>query len=139
MLDLAPGSWHVTVELQPKALGRTVLLGADLTVSGDYRPEPLGGPVDQVETAGLTVTRTGTVTTDPNSRTELTVSQGGQPDTDLQPGHGDLGHALPVRPGDLASAHLHAVETVATGPGLTFDGGPPEPGTYRLFVEFFRK
>lgn len=138
VLDLTPGPWHVTVELQPEALGRTVLLGADLTVSGDYRAQPLGTPVDQVETAGLTVTRTGTVTTDPGSRTELTVSRAGQPVTDLQPGHGDLGHALLVRPGDLASAHLHAVETTATGPRLAFDGGPPEPGSYRLFVEFFR-
>ena len=48
LLSLTPGPWRVVVELQPKALGRPILLGVDLTVRGDYRPEPLPPVIDTV-------------------------------------------------------------------------------------------
>ena len=46
LLNLTPGPWQVVVELQPTALGRAITLGVDLTVRGDYRPEPLPPTAD---------------------------------------------------------------------------------------------
>ncbi|HEY5821435.1 MAG TPA: hypothetical protein VIT20_05640 [Propionibacteriaceae bacterium] len=138
VLNLTPGPWHVTVEFQPQALGRQVILATDFTVSGDYRPSPQAAPSDRVEVDGLTVTKTGSLTTRADSQTRLEVSADGRPVTDIQPAHGGLAHAIVFRPSDLGFLHLHADETTGTGPDLAFAGGPPEPGTYQLFVEFFR-
>jgi hypothetical protein len=78
------------------------------------------------------------LTTGPGSRSTFTVTDAGQPVTDLQPAHGALGHAVIFRPSDLGYRHLHAVPTSDSGPRLEFEGGVPERGTYRVFVEFYR-
>jgi hypothetical protein len=138
VLNLSPGPWHVIVELAPRALGREIDLAVDFTVRGDYRPEPSPAPADEVNLDGLTVRRGGTLTTRPESRSTFTVTDGGEPVTDLQPVHGSLGHAVIIRPADLGYRHLHTVPTTSSGPVLTFEGGVPEPGVYRVFVEFYR-
>ena len=43
-----------------------------------------------------------------------------------------------IRPSDLGYRHLHAVPTSESGPRLEFEGGVPERGSYRVFVEFYR-
>jgi hypothetical protein len=138
VLNLTPGPWHVTVEFQPAELGRTVALATELTVAGDYAPAPLAAPTDRVDVDGLTVSLTGALRAGEDSLTTVRVSRRGQPVTDIQPDHGGLAHAVLVRPGDLGYLHLHAIATTGGGPELRFSGGPPGPGTYRLFVEFFR-
>jgi hypothetical protein len=138
VLNLTPGPWHVIVSLQPTALRRQIALAVDFTVSGTYRPQTLPAPVDQVDVAGLTVARSGTLSTSPDAETTVTVTDSGRPVTDLQPAHNAPGHAVLIRASDLGYLHLHAAATTGTGPRLEFTGGVPTAGTYRMFVEFYR-
>lgn len=138
VLNLTPGPWQLIVELQPRALGREITLATGFNVSGDYRAEPLPAPADEQLIDGLTVRRSGTLTTGLASRSAFTVTEAGQPVTDLQPAHNALGHAVIIRPSDLGYRHLHALSTSGSGPRLDFEGGVPERGTYRVFVEFYR-
>ena len=62
LLNLTPGPWQVVVELQPTALGRPITLGVDLTVRGDYRPEPLPPTADTISVNGLDARRSGALT-----------------------------------------------------------------------------
>lgn len=139
VLNLSPGPWHVVVEFQPTQLGRNVIVSTDFTVSGDYRPQPPPPVSDQVDVSGLTVALSRGVRANPDGVTTVRVTQRGQPVTDIEPAHGGLAHAVVVRPTDLGYLHLHSVATPDTGPLLRFMGSPPTPGTYRLFVEFFRQ
>jgi hypothetical protein len=137
ILNLTPGPWHVILHFESKALGREIALATDFTTSGDYRPEPLPPAADQVQIKDLTVTRTGDLSTSPDSSTAITVTDHGQPVTDLQPAHGEMGHGVLIRPADLGYLHMHSNST-GTGPRLDFLGAVSERSTYRLFVEFYR-
>ena len=138
VLNLTPGPWHVIVELQPAALGRRISLATDFTVRGDYRAEPLPAAADQTVADGLTVRRSGGLTTRAGARSVFTVTERGQPVTDLQQVHDALGHAVIIRPDDLGYRQFHAVRSTGSGPELEFEGGVPTRGTYRVFVEFYR-
>jgi hypothetical protein len=148
LLNLTPGPWRVIVHFQSKALNREIALATDLTVSGDYRPEPLppaadqdqakGLTVDQDLAKGLTVTLSGDLSTSADSSSAVTVTTEGQPVTDLQPAHGTLGHAVVIRPSDLGYLHMHSTGQ-GSGPRLDFQGAVPDNGDYRLFVDFYRK
>jgi hypothetical protein len=137
LLDLTPGPWHVIIHFDSKALGREIALATDFMVSGGYRPEPLPPAADEVQVKGLTIMRTGALTTSANSSSGVIVSDHGRPATDLQPAHGEIGHAVAIRPADLGYLHLHST-TQGTGPQLDFLGSVPDMGSYRLFVEFYR-
>jgi hypothetical protein len=137
LLDLTPGPWHVIIHFQSKTLGREIALATDFLVSGTYRPEPLPPAADQVQVNGLTVARTGELTTGADSGSGVLVSDDGQPVTDLQPAHGEMGHTIAIRPADLGYLHLHSTSS-GTGPRLDFLGSVPDTGSYRLFVEFHR-
>ena len=138
LLNLTPGPWRVVVELQPTALGRPITLGVDLTVRGDYRPEPPPPATDAVTVNGLEIRRSGAPTTRAGAQIAVTVTDRDDPVTDLQLLHGAPAHAVIIRPGDLALAHRHAAPDGGSGPRLEFAGGVPERGTYALFVEFYR-
>jgi hypothetical protein len=120
------------------AEGRPILLGVDLTVRGDHQPQTLPPPVDTAPANGLEARRTGALSTRSSAEIAVTVSEGNEPVTDLQPSHGESGHAVVVRPGDLAMSHRHALPDSGSGPRLEFPGAVPEPGTYAVFVEFYR-
>jgi antitoxin (DNA-binding transcriptional repressor) of toxin-antitoxin stability system len=137
ILNLTPGPWHVIVHFQSKALGREIALATDFTVSGEYRPKPLPPTADQVQIRGLTVTRTGELSTSADSSSAITVTDRGQPVADLQPAHGERGHSVLIRPADLGYLHMHSNST-GTGPRLDFLGAAPDRGSYRLFVEIYR-
>jgi hypothetical protein len=137
LLDLTPGPWHVIIHFQSKTLGREIALATDFMVTGSYRPEPLPPAADQVEVKGLTVTRTGELTTSANSSSGVLVSDDGQPVTDLQPAHGEMGHSVAIRPADLGYLHLHSASQ-GSGPRLDFLGSVPDRGSYRVFVDFYR-
>ncbi len=139
VINLSPGPWHVVVEFRPTQLGRTVILSTDFTVSGHYRAQSLPPVTDRVDVSGLTAALTRGVRVDPNGVTTIRVTQHEQPVTDIDPAHVGLAHAVVIRPTDLGYLHLHAVPSPDTGPMLRFTGSPPTPGTYRLFVEFFRQ
>jgi hypothetical protein len=139
-LNLTSGPWRLIAEFQPTALGRTIVLSADLMISGNYRPEPLPAPSDRVKVDGFMATLAKPPSAVTNSESMITLTRGGRPVTDLAQLHGSLGHAVIIRPGDLGYLHLHAnpVAKSYRGPDLTFSGGVPEPGTYRIFAEFSR-
>ena len=137
ILNLTPGPWHVIIHFESKALGREIALATDFTTSGTYRPEPLPPAGDQVQINDLTVTRTGDLSTSADSSTAITVTDHGQPVTDLQPAHGALGHSVLIRPADLGYLHMHSNST-GTGPRMDFLGAVSDRGSYRLFVEFYR-
>ena len=138
VLNLAPGPWRLIAEFRPAGLGQTVALGADLTISGDYRPRPLPEVSKRDRVDGYLATLTEPVTTFSNGLTVVTLSRKGRPVTDLTAAHGSLGHGVLIRPGDLGYWHLHAdpVDETYRGPDISFTGGVPEPGTYRMFTEF---
>lgn len=140
VLNLTPGPWRLIAEFQPTALGRTVVLGTDLTTSGDYQPQTLPSASDRAEVDGFVATMSRPPTTAANSSMVITITSDGQPVTDLTSHHGSLGHAVILRPTDLGYLHPHADPVAETyrGPDLAFTGGVPEPGTYRIFVEFNR-
>jgi hypothetical protein len=138
LLTLTPGPWRVVVELQPQALNRPITLGVDLTVRGDYRPEPAPPPAASVAVDGLQARVSGGLSTRVGAQFGVRVSAGNEPVTDLQPTHGAPGHAVVVRPADLAMSHRHALADSGSGPRLEFAGEVPERGTYVVFVEFYR-
>lgn len=137
LLDLTPGPWHVIIYFRSQALDREITLSSDFMVSGEYLPEPLPPAAKQVEARGLTVTLDAGLTTRADSSTAVTVTDNGQPVTDLQPAHGALGHAVVIRPADLGYLHLHSTSQ-GSGPRLDFAGSVPDEGSYRVFVEFYR-
>jgi hypothetical protein len=140
VLNLTPGPWRLIAEFRPAALGRVVVLGADLTISGDYRPRPLPEVNDRISVEGYVATLSQPLTTGSSAQTVITVSEKGRPVTDLTPAHGSLGHGVIIRPADLGYWHLHAapVDEAYRGPDITFTGGAPQRGTYRMFTEFTR-
>jgi hypothetical protein len=140
-LNLTPGSWRIIVDFEPTAaLGREIVLGTELQVSGDFRAEQLAAPTDRVAVDGFVATLSGGLSTYGDRELSVDVSRDGKPVTDLVLAHGTLGHAVLIRPGDLGYLHLHANPVVATdrGPRITFSGPIPEPGSFVIFVEFSR-
>ena len=140
-LDLPEaGAYRVFTDIAPRALGRTITLGADLAIAGHYAPQP-------VPAVGRTATVDGyEVTVDGDLRTEgdlltLTVRKDGVPVTDLQPYLAAFGHLVILRAGDLAYVHVHpngepGDGVTPAGPEITFHTAVPGPGTYRLFLDF---
>ncbi|MEV0062910.1 hypothetical protein [Nocardia sp. NPDC050718] len=140
-LDLPEaGAYRVFTDIAPRALGRTITLGADLAIAGHYAPQP-------VPAVGRTATVDGyEVTVDGELRAEgdlltLTVRKDGAPVTDLQPYLAAFGHLVILRAGDLAYVHVHpngepGDGVTPAGPEITFHTAVPGPGTYRLFLDF---
>lgn len=115
-------------------------LGADVSVSGDYRTTPLPAPARVAEVGGYRVELTGDLTTSASMLT-LPVSKGGVPVADLQPYLGAYGHLVALRQGDLAYLHVHPQGEpgdgkTPAGPGIGFHAQAPSPGNYRLYLDF---
>jgi hypothetical protein len=141
-LNLTPGSWRLVVDFRPTAaLGREIVLGTELRVSGNYRASQLAAPADRVAVDGFVATLSGGLSTYGDRELSVDVTaRDGQPVTDLVLAHGTLGHAVLIRPGDLGYLHLHANPVVVSdrGPRITFSSPVPEPGSFVVFVEFSR-
>ncbi len=140
-LDLTPGNWRVVADATPSALGEGLVLGADLSVPGDFAPRELPPPAATAEVDGYTVVLTGHLTAGRESELTLSVSRDGAPVTDLQPYLGAYGHLVVLRAGDLAYVHVHPVEPgagaePAPGPHVVFATTPPAAGPHRLFLDF---
>jgi hypothetical protein len=137
----AAGSYRVFADFQPKALDRTLTLGADLSVPGDFTPTPLPAPTaTTTTTGGYDVTLAGTPVAGRESDLVFSVSRSGQPVTALQPYLGAYGHLVSLRTGDLAFLHTHPTghveEDRTGGPDIAFGTTFPTAGTYRLFLDF---
>lgn len=130
------GDWRVFADFLPDGRDRQVILGIDVPVAGDYRPQPLPEPASRASVGGYTVTAEGSLTAGHTSPLVLTVSRDGVPVTDLQPYLGAFGHLVALRAGDLAYLHVHPQGTTSAGPAITFDVEVPTAGAYRLFLDF---
>ncbi|MFF3311401.1 hypothetical protein [Streptomyces sp. NPDC002952] len=138
----AAGSYRVFADFTPAAEGAANLtLGADLAVSGTYKPAEPPKPSRTASVDGYTVTLNGEPRPGTPGRLRLSVSKDGRPVTDLQPYLGAYGHLVALRSGDLAYLHVHphgepGDGTTKPGPDVTFTATAPSAGTYRLFLDF---
>ncbi|MDQ0987640.1 hypothetical protein [Streptomyces sp. V2I9] len=150
----ADGTWSAPVEL-PEAGGYRVFadftpdagnaegvtLGADLSVAGDARPEPLPAADRTVTVDGYEVTLAGALRPGAAGELRLEVEKDGRPVTDLQPYLGAYGHLVALRAGDLAYLHVHpngepGDGRTTPGPEVSFTATAPSKGAYRLFLDF---
>ncbi len=130
------GDWRIFADFLPQGRDRQVILGVDVPVPGDYRPQPMPEPATTAAAAGYTVRVDGHLVAGHVSRLTLTVSHDDTPVTDLQPYLGAYGHLVALRAGDLGYLHVHPQETTTAGPAITFDVEVPTAGAYRLFLNF---
>ncbi len=139
-LDLTPGTWRLFTDF--KAAGAEALtLGADLAVTGTYRPSP---PAPDSRTAAVgdyEVTLDGDLTAGSDAKLTLSITKDGEPVTDLQPYLAAYGHLVALRGGDLAYLHVHpdgtpGDGTTEPGPDVVFYAAVPSAGTYHLYLDF---
>jgi len=143
-IDLTAGDWRVFADFVPAAgaaIGKRMVLGADLAVAGDYRPAPLPAASTTAKVDGYSVTLAGQLVAAQESELRLSVARGGQPVTDLQPYLAAYGHLVALRDGDLAYPHVHPAGApgdgaTQPGPDITFFATAPSAGVYRLFLDF---
>lgn len=139
-LDLSPGPWRLFADVKP-AGADDLTLGTDVSVIGDYHPQPLPAPSKTTTVDDYTVTLTGDLSAGSSSKLTLSVSRAGAPVTDLQPYLSAYGHLVVLRSDDLAYLHVHPDGTprdgvTKPGPGVTFYATTPSTGTYRMFLDF---
>ncbi|WP_433715992.1 hypothetical protein ACQP2U_19680 [Nocardia sp. CA-084685] len=135
------GAYRVFTDIAPRALGKTITLGADLAVAGAYEPRPVPAAARTATVDGYEVTLAGDLVPGDGRLLTLTVHKNGEPVTDLQPYLAAYGHLVILRAGDLAYVHVHpngepGDGVTAPGPGVAFHTAVPGPGTYRLFLDF---
>ncbi|MFI6084093.1 hypothetical protein ACIBBB_24460 [Streptomyces sp. NPDC051217] len=116
------------------AAATNLTLGADLAVSGPYKPSDLPPVRATAEVDGYQVALDGALTPGKASDVELTVSKNGEPVTNLQPYLGAYGHLVALRAGDLAYLHVHP--DGRSGAKVSFGATAPSDGAYRLFFDF---
>jgi hypothetical protein len=125
-----------------KATGADPLtLGADLSVAGDYQPEPAGKEDRTATVDGYSVTLEGDLRAGADAKLRLSVTKDGRPVTDLEPYLGAYGHLVALREGDLAYLHVHPAGTpgdgtTQAGPDVVFYAAVPSTGSYRLYLDF---
>lgn len=138
----AAGDHRLFADFTPAAKGaESLTLGADLAVSGNYRPLPLPRPSAVATTDGYTVTLRGALRPGETGDLELSVSRDGRPVDDLEPYLEAYGHLVALRSGDLAYLHVHpggepGDGRTRPGPVITFTATAPSAGAYRLFLDF---
>ncbi|MFP3991677.1 hypothetical protein U9R90_30250 [Streptomyces sp. E11-3] len=141
------GGYRVFADFTPDAKGAEGLtLGADLAVSGTYKPEKLPAhntatKVDGDGAGGYEVTLDGDLRPGRPGELTLNVSKDGKPVKDLQPYLGAYGHLVALRSGDLAYLHVHpngepGDGKTESGPEVSFTATAPSAGAYRLFLDF---
>ncbi|MDI9893544.1 hypothetical protein QM797_02295 [Rhodococcus sp. IEGM 1381] len=134
-LDLTtPGPYRLFADFTP-AGGENITLGAELTVPGEYRPQPLSPPDVTSRVDGYNVTLAGAVAAGEESTVASTIEQNGREITDLEPYLGAYGHLVALRADDLAYLHVHPEEG-PPGPTVDFTVDAPTAGTYALYLDF---
>ncbi|MGN9766625.1 hypothetical protein ACTMS2_15890 [Micromonospora sp. SD12] len=145
----ADGTWSVPLTLPQAGVWRAyadftaladdgrqtaVTLGVDLTAPGGYQPRPLPAAASSATVDGFTVSYQGTpqagVTVPLTFRVD---SAGGRPA--LERYLGAYGHLVALREGDLGYLHVHPEPQPVDG-AVTFWVTAPDPGRYRLYLDF---
>ena len=137
----AAGEYRAFADFQPAGHPQGMTLGVDVAAPGDYQPVPLPAPTRTATVDGYTVRLDGDLTAGTDSKLTLSISNDGQPVTDLQPYLGAYGHLVALRDGDLAYLHVHPDGApgdgrTPAGPQISFYADVPTTGTYRLYLDF---
>jgi hypothetical protein len=130
------GDYRVFADFVPDGRTDTLVLGSDLMVAGDYRPEPLPPPAAEAVADGYTVRMLGNPA---QGSVRFDISLAGAPVTDLQPYLAAYGHLVALRVGDLGYLHVHpdgGPGLSPPGPEISFAASLPPAGRYRLYLEF---
>lgn len=138
---LLPGSYRAYAAFTATNTGRPVpvVVSRPITVPGPATETPLPAPSATTDVDGYVLALDGHAVAGHAGMLTLTVSKDGKPVTDLQPYLDTYAHLTAFHAGDLAFAHLHPEGAVSGDHGgghLTFHAVLPEPGTYRMFVQF---
>ncbi len=145
---LAPGAWRLFATFTPSAGKQDLVLSRTLTVPGTVRATPLPEPAASAGVDGYTVSVRAELTAGKAGPLTVAVARGGVPVTDLEPYLGTYAHLTAFHAGDQALAHLHPETAAAAeggtggtegkggGPELAFHAELPEPGDWRLFLQF---
>jgi hypothetical protein len=138
-----PGTYRTyTSFITTNTSGKTVplVLSQPLTVPGAATVTPLPAASVTTQVDGYTLTLSSDrVMAGTEQPLAVTVSQDGQPVTDLQPYLNTYAHLTAFHNNDLAFAHLHPNGTVNGnhgGPTLSFEAILPKAGDWRLFLQF---
>jgi hypothetical protein len=129
-----PGVYRVFADFA--TAGRSLTLGDDLEMPGEYQPVPLPDPVGEVRTEGYEVALASEVHAGGAASLVFDVSRAGRAVGDLEPYLGALGHLVALREGDLAFLHVHPESDGGSGPRIAFRAAFPSEGRYRLFLQF---
>ena len=143
----ADGTWAVQLELHAAGVyrafadfsiaGKPLTLGADLFVSGEFRPRPLPEPSPRSHADdGYEVVLRDPDAAEGESALQFEVHRRGRLVRDLEPYLGARGHLVALREGDLAFLHVHPRDAAVEGDAVTFDAHFPSAGRYRLFLQF---
>jgi hypothetical protein len=129
----SPGPYRLIAEIRTEA--EPLVLGADLTAPGPYRPSSVEAPAARAESWPYAVRMSGTARAGEPSRLAFTLLRGESPggsDT------ADLSHAhlTALRLGDLVPARVAWVPDRIDGSTVGVDLACSRAGTYRLFLTF---
>ncbi|WP_183092516.1 hypothetical protein [Nocardioides stalactiti] len=130
-IDLSGGPWRLYADFAP-AGGEPTVAEAELLVSGDFAPEPLGP--DQL-TSNVDGYEVHLERDEESSTVTLHVTRDGEDVTDLEPYLGAYGHLVAIRAEDLDYLHVHPEDGPA-GPEVAFHAEFVDAGRYRLFLDF---
>jgi hypothetical protein len=110
---------------------RSVTLGADLFVGGEFEPRPLPESAPTADAGDGYEVR---IAADDSGETEFSVFRDGRELDLVEPYLGADGHLVALREGDLAFLHTHPEGE--TGGPIEFGVEYPSAGRYRLFLQF---
>jgi hypothetical protein len=142
----ADGSWRVPLTFSEpgvyraytdfEANGHKTVLGRDLFVAGDMRPQPLPRPAPTTSAGPYTIDLAPQELHAGKPATfHFTVSRNGIPVEKFETYVGMRGHLVALHAGDLAYTHVHPLAGSARGK-VEFKADLTAPGTYRLFLQF---
>ena len=131
-----PGRYRAIADFT--SAGARHVVKTDLEAPGRTAQAPLPPPATVARTDGYRVQlqRPSTLRAGSSARLTFEVSRAGQPVGDLQPYLGAYGHLVALHAPDLDYSHVHPIgEDLARG-SVSFEAELPEPGSYRLFLQF---
>jgi hypothetical protein len=138
------GEYKVFADFFPLWGIHNTVVGADVSVAGNYEPHPLP-PVSATTTVdGYTLTAKGTLSAGQMNDLTISVSKDGKPVTDLEPYLAAYGHLVVLRDGDMAYLHVHpngipGDGKTKSGPDINFMASPPTYGIWRMYLDFQHK
>ena len=132
-----PGIYRMIADFTAIVGGQQVAttLGSDLTVAGDYKPQPLPAPARSDNPDGFTVSYEGTPGTEATQPLLMTVTGADGKAAKLDPYLGAFGHLVVMREGDLAYVHVHPEAALVDGK-VKFWLTAPSRGSYRMFFDY---